>query len=234
MSFGTTVPIHLWELYTGSIILPWSQSASWTWALFFCFFSTVKVKSHAPLATVSSYSCSYNVTMDVLTAITELLLILKKMSKFDDCEAKSEFLRFCKIGTLSSMVICHRVLPWPLCSVTEAVRRGEIKGTKQVNWVQVVIGDIRCNFVLVAMLASWSVHHSDPDRNSSTNIRWIAMEFCTDIHGPQRMNLCDFGVPLSFPLAPSWGWHFCFWVKYVKLFDGLEWNLQQIFKVIRE
>ncbi len=35
-----------------------------------------------------------------------------------------------------------------------------------------------------------------------STVGWIAMEFCTDIHGFQRMNPNDFGDPLTFPLAP--------------------------------
>lgn len=39
--------------------------------------------------------------------------------------------------------------------------------------------------------------------NISTTTRWIAVQFCTDIHGAQRMNLTYFGVPLTFHLLPS-------------------------------
>ncbi len=42
---------------------------------------------------------------------------------------------------------------------------------------------------------------------------WIVMKFCTDIHGPQMMYCTEFGDPLTFPLAPPWDWHLCFWVK---------------------
>ncbi len=39
----------------------------------------------------------------------------------------------------------------------------------------------------------------------STTIWWLAMKFCTDIHGPQRINPNDVGAPLTFPLAPPAG-----------------------------
>ncbi len=35
------------------------------------------------------------------------------------------------------------------------------------------------------------------------------------MHGPKWMNLNDFGDPLTFPLAPPWGWHLWFRVKYL-------------------
>ncbi len=41
-----------------------------------------------------------------------------------------------------------------------------------------------------------------PPRNISTTIGWINMKFCTNIHGPQKMNPKNFGDPLTFPLAP--------------------------------
>ena len=33
-------------------------------------------------------------------------------------------------------------------------------------------------------------------------IRWIVMNFCTDIHVPQMMKPTDFGDPLTFYLVP--------------------------------
>ncbi len=58
-----------------------------------------------------------------------------------------------------------------------------------------------------AMSVCLLVNHSGPDWNISTAIGWIAMTLCTDIHGPQRINLTDFGDPLNFhqhkiPLCP--------------------------------
>ncbi len=44
--------------------------------------------------------------------------------------------------------------------------------------------------------------HFGPDRNVLTAIGRIAVKFCADIHGPQRMNATGFGDPLTFPLAP--------------------------------
>ncbi len=32
-----------------------------------------------------------------------------------------------------------------------------------------------------------------------TTTGWIAMKFCTDIYGPQRMNPTDFGDLMTFP-----------------------------------
>ncbi len=54
---------------------------------------------------------------------------------------------------------------------------------------------------------------SDVSRSTTPDI-WNAMEFGT--HIPQRMNPTDFGDPLSLPLAPPVGSHFCFLVKYLK------------------
>ncbi len=47
------------------------------------------------------------------------------------------------------------------------------------------------------------------------NIPRISMEFCTDIDGPQRMKSIAFG---NLHVAPPWGWHVWFWVKYVDHF----------------
>ncbi len=52
-----------------------------------------------------------------------------------------------------------------------------------------------------------------PDYNIAITIRGIAMKFCTDIHGPQRMKPTDFGDPLTFPLGSPRDWHMWFWVK---------------------
>ncbi len=43
------------------------------------------------------------------------------------------------------------------------------------------------------------------------------MKSGTDIHGPQRMNLKDFGFPLNYPLAPPAGQIFTYLVKYLKV-----------------
>lgn len=40
-----------------------------------------------------------------------------------------------------------------------------------------------------------------PDQNISTNTVWITNEFCTTIHGSQRIYHTDSGEPLTFPLA---------------------------------
>ncbi len=64
----------------------------------------------------------------------------------------------------------------------------------------------------LAMMVGWSVH-CGPDWNIWTIIWGTAMKFHTDIHSPQRMNPTDFGDPLSFPLAPPWGWYLCYSVK---------------------
>ncbi len=49
-----------------------------------------------------------------------------------------------------------------------------------------------------------SVHRFAPDWNISTTRGRIAMKFCADIHGPQRMNSTDFGDPLTFPCHEIW------------------------------
>ena len=39
-------------------------------------------------------------------------------------------------------------------------------------------------------------------------LEWIAMKFCTNIHGPQRIYSNDFGNPLTFHLVPPAGQSF--------------------------
>ena len=45
----------------------------------------------------------------------------------------------------------------------------------------------------------WSVgrlyRYFGPNRNISTTIAWIAVTFCEDINGPQRLNPNDFSKP---------------------------------------
>lgn len=38
---------------------------------------------------------------------------------------------------------------------------------------------------------------------SSTTIGWITIRFCSDIHGPKRIDCNNFGNSLTFELAPS-------------------------------
>lgn len=51
----------------------------------------------------------------------------------------------------------------------------------------------------------WSAHF-DSDWNILTAIRWIAIEFCTDIYCHQWLKPTEFVNPLSFHLEPPCGW----------------------------
>lgn len=42
------------------------------------------------------------------------------------------------------------------------------------------------------------IYYCGPESNTSTTTGYIAMKFCTKIHGPQRTNTADFDVPPSF------------------------------------
>lgn len=44
------------------------------------------------------------------------------------------------------------------------------------------------------------------------NIGWLAMKFCTDIRGVQRMNPNTFGDPVT-----PWGSYLWFWMKYLNI-----------------
>ncbi len=66
-----------------------------------------------------------------------------------------------------------------------------------------------------------SVHHFGTNWNIWTVIGRIAMKFCTDIHGPQRINPSDFGDLLAFSFVPPW----------VDI-GGVEWNVLTIVRWI--
>ena len=53
------------------------------------------------------------------------------------------------------------------------------------------------------IIDSWNRH-----KQGRPTIEWTVMQCCADIHGPQMINRDDFGDPLTFPWAQSWGWHF--------------------------
>ncbi len=74
----------------------------------------------------------------------------------------------------------------------------------------------------MAMLVCQWVQLFGLDWNISTTFGWIALKFCTDIHGAQRINPNDFGDPLTFPLAPPAGITYHLSCKISQhLFDGL-------------
>ncbi len=88
-------------------------------------------------------------------------------------------------------------------------------------FVQVSIYFFSCTAAValrMAMLFCRSVHHFGADWNISTNNWWIAVKFCTDINGLQRMNPTDFGDLQSFPQVPQRGWHLWFSVKCLDIF----------------
>lgn len=62
-----------------------------------------------------------------------------------------------------------------------------------------------------AMSVWQSVHYCDLELNILMVI--YAVKFGTDIHDTQAMKLTDFIDPLTFSLAPPWGWHWWFWVN---------------------
>lgn len=66
--------------------------------------------------------------------------------------------------------------------------------------------------------AGWFVLHFGPEWSIWTENNYKFPY----IPSPQRMKPTDFVEPLTFPLAPPWGWHF-FREICQQLFDGLQW-----------
>ncbi len=97
---------------------------------------------------------------------------------------------FCQIYFLLRLKHKSGFLYWAVDFLTD-----HINTSKSRFWNEYLYGIF---FVFFAMLAAWlygrqcwSVHHFAPDRNISTTIWWIAMKFCTNIHGAQRMIPAD-------------------------------------------
>lgn len=59
-----------------------------------------------------------------------------------------------------------------------------------------------CVFCSLALVRCWSDGCQSTTLVQTSQEQWIAMRFCVDISGPQRMNPTDYGDPLTFPPAP--------------------------------
>lgn len=80
-------------------------------------------------------------------------------------------------------------------------------------------GEVSCvPPVFSSALLIWAMPVTYLNGNISTAARCIAIKFCTDIHGFQRLNPPDFCDHLTFPLASPAGWHFCLIVKHLNRF----------------
>lgn len=82
---------------------------------------------------------------------------------------------------------------WWWCFVANVFDQNEIESYHTESCTPKVITDVSVTLVLEfeGRRCCQSVHYFGPVKNMATHIRWIAIYFCADIHGLQRMNFND-------------------------------------------
>ncbi len=85
-----------------------------------------------------------------------------------------------------------------------------------VGWIFRIAGGMALRITL-------SVHHFDPDWNTSTTTGWIVVKLCSDNYCLQRMKHTDFFYSTTMRLTCL-----IFSEMFRQLLDGLPWNLAQV------
>lgn len=76
---------------------------------------------------------------------------------------------------------------------------------------------VMCQYTLSQVVVWWWNSSGNPIPLHLSNIGFGGRGYILYIHVPARMNPTFFGDTLHFPLAPPWGWYFCFLVMSQQL-----------------